>query len=122
MHEQTEKTCLNCDNVLVGRLDKKFCSADCRNEYNNRRYREEQQAVIQINKILKNNRKILQQLNPTGSQMDVSPELLTKSGFNFNYFTNVEHDDSGKQFNYCYDQGYCLDPESQRYHLTTKEM
>ena len=32
-----EKRCLECNDVLHGRSDKKFCSDACRNTYNNKK-------------------------------------------------------------------------------------
>ena len=51
--------CLACEKPLKGRIDKKFCDNECRNDYNNERYRLEQKVVLDINKILRKNRKIL---------------------------------------------------------------
>ncbi|WP_431012719.1 DUF2116 family Zn-ribbon domain-containing protein, partial [Rahnella sp. PAMC25617] len=30
-----KKHCLNCGNVIQGRIDKKFCDDQCRNSFNN---------------------------------------------------------------------------------------
>ena len=30
------KKCLECDEKVIGRIDKKFCSDYCRNSYNNK--------------------------------------------------------------------------------------
>lgn len=111
--------CMQCDAKISGRIDKKFCSNQCRNEYNNNRYRAENQAMISINKILKKNRNILKRLNPEG-KIVVSGELLLKSGFDLEYFTNVFVTKTGREYRYCYDYGYLYDTEKDSYLLVKR--
>lgn len=111
--------CQQCDKEIFGRSDKKFCSPECRNEYNNERYRNENQAMISINKILKKNRNILKRLNPEG-KIVISAELLLKSGFDLGYFTNIYTTKTGREYRYCYDYGYFYDPEKDSYLLVEK--
>ena len=101
---------------MFGRSDKKFCSADCRNEYNNARYRQEHKAMISINKILKKNRMILKRLNPEG-KMVVPGDILLKAGFDLEYFTNIYITKTGREYRYCYDYGYYYDEEKDSYLL-----
>ncbi len=111
--------CLQCGKSVYGRSDKKFCSADCRNEFNNLRYKEEKKAVIEINRILMRNRKILKQLNPEG-KMVISSDLLLKSGFDLEYYTNSYTTKSGREYRYCYDYGYYYDEEKDSYLLVKR--
>ena len=111
--------CMQCEKTVFGRSDKKFCSSECRNEYNNERYREENKAVITINKILKKNRNILKRLNPDG-KIVISAELLLKSGFDLDFFTNMYTTKSGRVYKYCYDFGYYYDEEKNSYLLVEK--
>lgn len=111
--------CLNCGESIKGRSDKKYCSSDCRNEYNNKRYRAEHQAMIEINAILKKNRSILKRLNPEG-KIVISEELLMKSGFDIDYFTNIYTTNTGREYRYCYDYGYHFDAEKRSYLIVKK--
>lgn len=111
--------CLNCSKPLKGRIDKKFCDSECRNDFNNQRYRLEQKVVLDINKILRKNRKILQQLNPEGKIL-ISAELLLKSGFDLEFFTNIYTTKAGRQYRFCYDYGYFYDEEKNSYLLVKR--
>ena len=61
-----EKTCLYCGETFQGRSDKKFCDAQCRNSYNNKVNRLHELKIIEVNKILRKNRSILNNLCPVG--------------------------------------------------------
>jgi predicted nucleic acid-binding Zn ribbon protein len=50
--------CLSCGKPLMGRVDKKFCHAGCRNVYHNRRQRAERKEIKEIDLVLKHNRRI----------------------------------------------------------------
>lgn len=100
------KTCLECGGKLTGRVDKKFCSDQCRITYNNRLHAgEEAHYMKRVNIILRKNRKILAQLNTTGKTR-VSGSKLKEKGFDFGYFTNLYKTREGSVYHYCYDQGY----------------
>lgn len=100
------KTCMECGEKLTGRVDKKFCSDQCRISYNNRLHAgEEVQYMKRVNIILRKNRKILTQLNPTGKTR-VPVSKLKEKGFDFGYFTNLYKTREGSVYHYCYDQGY----------------
>ncbi|MBN2777918.1 MAG: hypothetical protein JXR36_09755, partial [Bacteroidales bacterium] len=59
----------------------------------------------QINRILKNNRRILSELYENNSRK-VSKEKLLTAGFNFDYLTNIFKTKTGKIYYFCYDLGY----------------
>ena len=99
------KTCLDCNNPIVGRADKKFCDDQCRNNYNNKLRADESTAVKNINAILFKNRKILEKLNPEG-KTKIAKAKLEKAGFNFIYLTHVYDTQKGNTYKFCYDQGY----------------
>ncbi|NBC83362.1 MAG: DUF2116 family Zn-ribbon domain-containing protein [Bacteroidetes bacterium] len=100
-----QKTCPVCGDSFVGRIDKKFCSDQCRNTYNNFLKKDEVNYVRRINHILRKNRRILAELNPDG-KITIARHKLTDKGFNFNYFTNVYTTKAGKNYFFCYDHGY----------------
>jgi predicted nucleic acid-binding Zn ribbon protein len=65
---------------MAGRLEKKFCSDQCRAMFHNRRKSKEEKWIQQLNRILRKNRTVLKTLNPKG-QSKVRQEVLTKLGF-----------------------------------------
>lgn len=97
--------CLECGQEVFGRADKRFCTDHCRATYNNKKHRETNALIKEVNRMLKNNRKILAHFNPKGKST-VHKDQLLSSGFNFNYFTNTYRTRSGKVYFFCYDQGY----------------
>ena len=99
------RKCLECKVKISGRSDKKYCSDDCRNSYNNRLNRDSNNLMRNINNILRKNHRILKRMNPNGKRK-VSGRKLHEAGFNFNYFTNLYMTKAGKVYHFCYDQGY----------------
>lgn len=100
-----EKTCLDCGEPLKGRIDKKFCSDQCRNNYNNRLNTETTNLVRNVNAILRKNRRILTELNPS-EKTTVHKDKLVNRGFNFTYFTSVYTTQKGHTYKFCYEYGY----------------
>ena len=107
------KTCLECNEKIVGREDKKFCSDGCRNAYNNK-----------INKdstnYMRKNYRILLALNPEGKTKTTRAKLISK-GFDFDYFTNILNTKTGNTYYFLYDQGY-MQLESDYYMLVKKDI
>lgn len=103
--------CKNCNELIVGRSDKKFCDDQCRNGYNNKIKRQHEKLILDINKILRRNRKILQQFNPEG-KTTIRTEYLKKLGFDFRYFTHFYTTKNSNDYRFCYEYGYLnLDEE-----------
>ena len=84
MKSQKNRKCLECETLLLGRKDQKFCADYCRNTYNNRLNEDVNSTVRKINSILRKNRRILAQLNPKGKKT-VHLIELAELGFNFHY-------------------------------------
>jgi len=97
--------CQECGEAIKGRSDKKFCSDDCRNTYNNRLNSDQHNYMRKVNNILRRNRRILASLNPDGKTKATRSQML-KEGFNFNYFTSIYTTKYGKTYYFCYEQGY----------------
>ena len=114
-----EKTCLNCNERIIGRSDKKFCSAYCRNTYNNQQNRNETTYMREVHKILRQNRKALMQLNPKGKAVATKEDML-KAGYNFSYFTSVYKTKKGSVYYFVYEYGW-LKVEDDKYALVLKE-
>jgi|SRR5690606_21774263 len=105
MQEIVEKTCLECSSSFRGRVDKKFCSDQCRSAYNNRLNTDQTDYVRRVNFILRKNRRILLELNPDGKSR-VGREKLNVKGFDFNHFTSMYTTKEGAHYYFCYEQGY----------------
>ena len=100
-----DQMCPECGTSFKGRIDKKFCSDQCRTAFNNRLKSIEHSYIKEVNSVLKKNRRILLHFNPDGKSK-VSREALRAKGFNFSYFTSTYTTRDGAQYYYCYDQGY----------------
>lgn len=101
-----EKRCLECNDVLHGRTDKKFCSDGCRNTFNNKKKSIAGNSYVRkVNGILGRNRNIMAELNPEGKNR-VHKAKLVKKGFDFGFVTNLYKTKVGTVYYFCYDQGY----------------
>lgn len=100
------RKCLDCGTILKGRSDKKFCSDQCRNNYNNTINREANNLVRNVHSVLRKNRKILCELYENGKTR-IHKDALFVSEFNMNFYTHsVETDDNSIITRYCYEYGY----------------
>lgn len=113
------KNCLECDEKIVGREDKKFCSDGCRNAYNNKINKDSNNYMRNVNNKLRKNYRILTEANPDGKSKISKTKLLSK-GFDFEYFTSVLNTNTGNTYHFVYDQGYRF-LESDFYMLVKKE-
>ena len=101
----TNKFCLNCNLKLTGRKDKKFCNSYCRTNYHNIKNRKSMDQINKINRILKKNRKILNELSIARKTV-VTKRLMVEKGFSFKYFTSIYISESKNVYNLCYDHAY----------------
>lgn len=102
-----QKTCLECGEKIIGRVDKKFCGDYCRNAFNNKLNKDGKNLVRNINNRLRKNYRILEELNPGKKTTTTKSKLLGK-GLDFNYFTSIYTTKAGKTYYFVYDQGYLL--------------
>ena len=114
-----DKKCLECEEVLKGRVDKKFRSDYCRNAYNNRVNKDSKNLIRNINNRLRKNYKILSELNISGKTKVTRTKLYDK-GFDFNFFTSIYKTKTGNTYFYIYDEGY-LPLENELFLLIKKE-
>ena len=114
-----KKNCLECEEPLKGRIDKKFCSDYCRNTYNNKINKDSKNLVRNVNNRLRKNYKILSELNTKG-KTKVSRTKLYDKGFDFNFFTSTYITKTGNEYFYLYDQGYLV-LENEYYLLIIKD-
>lgn len=80
-------SCKECGENLVGRVDKLFCSDECRSAYHNKIHREESKSFKRINGILKKNYRILLSCLSSGEAHSTYSSLSEK-GYNFRYHTS----------------------------------
>ncbi|MFP4024539.1 MAG: hypothetical protein ACLFVR_08430 [Thiohalospira sp.] len=117
MIENDTRKCPECGEKIVGRADKKFCSDQCRNTYNNRLNSDASNTVRNVNNILRKNRRILAGLNKQSGKTIVNKETLLTSGFNFTYHTHTYTTKKGDVYHFCYEQGYLYLPDKELYLL-----
>lgn len=102
----TKRSCLWCCGPLQGRIDKKFCSDCCRACFNQNRNRYSDEAVKDILRILKNNRRLLARFQ---NQPNLTLERLEGAGFEPAYFTHLAADPERKALPCCFEFGFCVD-------------
>lgn len=113
------KQCLECNEKIIGRVDKKFCSDACRNAYNNNINKDSKNLIRNTNNRLRKNYRILEVLNPYQKTKTSRAKLIEK-GFDFNYFTSIYTTKAGTVYYFVYDQGY-LSIDNDFYALVKRE-
>ena len=114
------RTCLECSERIVGREDKKFCSDNCRNAYNNKINKDSTNFMRNVNNKLRKNYRILAELNTEGKSKATRDKMLNK-GFDFEFFTNILQTKTGNTYYFLYDQGY-RSLDNDYYMLVKKEI
>ncbi len=114
-----QKRCLECNEKIIGRIDKKFCNDSCRNTYNNRINKDNKNLIRNTNNRLRKNYRILEGLNPE-QKTKTSRAKLVEAGFDFNYFTSIYTTKAGTIYYFVYNQGY-LPLEGDYYALVKRE-
>ncbi len=99
------KKCPECGEKIVGRSDKKFCSDECRNNFNNKQNSDSTNYIRNVNNTLRRNRRILEELAPDGKSK-VHRGKLNEKGFDFKFITNMYKTQKGSTYLYCYEYGY----------------
>src|SRR4030042_3442866 len=100
-----ERKCLHCGDIKHGCTYKKFCSDQCRNNYNNRLNRDSNNFVRNVHGLLRKNRRILADLYNEG-KTKVHKDALFALGYNFSFFTHVIETSNGLKHHYCFEYGY----------------
>jgi len=100
-----DRKCLDCGDVLKGRADKKFCSDQCRNNYNNNLNKDNNSFVRNVHALLRRNRKILADLYED-NRSSIHKDALFALGYNFNYFTHTVETSAGDTLKYCFEYGF----------------
>ncbi|MBR9913427.1 MAG: hypothetical protein GYB32_01160 [Algicola sp.] len=118
-NQNSQRTCPECGEKIVGRIDKKYCSDACRNTYNNALNKDIKNLIRNTHNRLRKNYRILEELNPN-QKKKTSRERMMGKGFDFNYFTSIYTTKTGNQYFFVYDQGY-LALEDDYYALVKRE-
>ena len=106
--ETNTKTCLECNKILKGRVDKKFCDDLCRNSYNNKLNSDTNAYVRNINNLLRRNRRVLEEVLASEEMVKVQKTKLIEKAFSFKYFTHTYTNKKGNVYFFCYEYGYLL--------------
>ncbi len=96
--------CKICKKYITGRIDKIFCSIECKNYYHTNLRKATRVVVKEIDTILHRNRSILLEiLGKNRIQIKVNRILLEKKKFRFKYHTHLHVNKNNKTFYYVYD-------------------
>ena len=106
MIENKKRRCLECNEIIKGRSDKKFCSVYCKSSYHYKKNLENKDSLfVSIDKSLKQNRRILKNYNKAGKSI-VRKETLIKEGFNPKIFTHYWKAANKNLYLFCYEYGF----------------
>lgn len=109
------KTCQNCNEPVIGRSDKIFCSPYCKSSYHYQKSTERENSLfVTIDKQLKINRRLLRSFNKAG-KATIRKEELIQNGFNPNYFTHYWKNKKGDVYLFCYEFGFLQKLENNTY-------
>lgn len=98
--------CLNCQEPIIGRIDKKFCSVYCKSTYHYKKNKDQPTSLyMQIDKHLKKNRQILKNYNKSGKSVVRKSELIG-NGFSPKFFTHYWKAKNGNLYLFCYEYGF----------------
>lgn len=103
-----DRKCLECGTEIYGRVDKKFCSDQCRNTFNNRTHAIANSYIRKVNYIIRKNRKIMAELleNSNKDAIKIHKRKLIDLGFNFEYYTNIYKTKTGNYYYFNYEYGF----------------
>ncbi len=99
-----QKFCKLCKRKFYGRSDKKYCSLECKNEYNNRLRAATIVATQSVDRVLHRNRSILLEImGKHANQKQISSKLLDDKKFQRHYMTGFFENAQGKRYHVVYD-------------------
>lgn len=107
MDAKTDHTCPECGKKVQGRLDKRFCSPECKSAYHYREGKEQREASLyaKVSRILRTNRRLMSRYNKAGLAT-VEKERILADGFNPRFFTHYWRNSKGEVYWFCYEYGF----------------
>ena len=106
MNNLPTKSCLACNKILKGRIDKKFCDDYCRNLFNNQQKADSNNYARNIINVLRKNKRILSDFLGEDDMVKMSKDRLLSQGFHFKYHTHTYENKKGAVYVYCFEVGY----------------
>lgn len=103
-----KRYCLNCEKVITGRSDKKYCGDVCKNEHHNQNKSDFAYIEKRVKKKLKSNRDILKEILGKQTSCIVTMDFLVGKGYEIGFLTHYK-DVGAKETRYYYvfDYGFC---------------
>ena len=106
MDNGKKNLCIECGRPLAGRPDKKFCSTECKNAYNNRRIGNYRKTRTSVLRALDRNHEMLDCLCSAGVS-SANLEDMIYAGFSCEAITAHRKGPNGHEEFGCYDIFYC---------------
>lgn len=113
--------CKNCGADIFGRSDKVFCSPYCKSAFHYSKNKDNENSFyVNVDKQLKQNRRILKQFNKSGKSVVRKLDLI-QAGFNPNFFTHYWKNSKNDIYLFVYEYGFLSKKESgkEKYVLIT---
>lgn len=109
-----KRTCLNCNEEITGRIDKKYCSEYCKSNYHYEQKKGQQDSLFKrIDLQLKLNRRLLKDFNKAG-KATIRAKKLLEAGFNPEYFTHYWKNSKGDVYLFVYEFGFLKRKENNK--------
>ncbi len=105
---EENRKCLECDSDIQGRVDKKFCSDQCRNTFNNKIHAISNTYIRKVNYALRKNRRIMENILESTDKdaKRVNKNKLSDKGFSFDYYTNIYKTKTNNYYYFSYEYGF----------------
>lgn len=105
-----KRQCPICNETIVGRSDKKFCSIGCKNKFHHPSAHTKGDQIKTVNRFLFQNFKIMESIfkDEKKDKLMVPRILLDKMGFHFNYCTGCYINKQGKLYHYIYNYSWMV--------------
>ncbi|MEP3373450.1 MAG: hypothetical protein ABJL43_00285 [Maribacter dokdonensis] len=100
-----KRVCPECNNEVIGRTDKIFCSVKFKSIHQYEKSQKENTFYFSVDKQLKRNRKILKRYNKSGFTT-IRKSVLLEEGFNPKFFTHYWKNQKNDVYLFCYDFGF----------------
>lgn len=115
-----KKQCLQCNQPIRGRSDKKFCSTACKNQHAKAARDALRDVVGEIDGYLHRNREILALLTGNAPKVELDRLVLTRTGFKYEFHTGTYLNKEGKLYRIVYDFAW-LDFSDQKILIVKKK-